>query len=303
VKLKDVPESPPEATVPVTQTELDNIVAEMRVEITFRPESDKKVFTTFSELAELFKSEMNFWNENQRGTELVSVLTAFQEVNQELVEAARGDATYARNHIAQAVEKERQKNVLTIYSRTGVAKFLADVAQKYDREVTNGAFSFITRNFGPNFINRMANPSFFSGMIRAFVFVNPNAFEGPLAANQAAFETLRNEMYSYEQQATKSFGALRDSIEAWRTQGELQIKELLDSKRAELDTQRTDMQNTSGTWRKSSDDSLTSWEGKMQGLHDTYSEKLKLEAPTKYWSDLEKAYLKTGRLWTGWRLW
>jgi hypothetical protein len=36
----------------------------------------------------------------------------------------------------------------------------------------------------------------------------------------------------------------------------------------------------------------------MQGLQSAYTEKLKLEGPTKYWKDLEDRYLKAGRIWT-----
>jgi Family of unknown function (DUF6161) len=55
----------------------------------------------------------------------------------------------------------------------------------------------------------------------------------------------------------------------------------------------------SGEWLKESSDSLSDWQTRMQGLQSAYTEKLKLEGPTKYWDDLEKGYLKTGRIWIG----
>jgi hypothetical protein len=279
----------------VSESDLDNIVAENNLQITFRPETDTELVKTFSAFEALILDECRFWAENSRNSELSKIATNFQEVRNLLNQAKTLDVNQARTKIAPAIQRERIQPNYTIYSRTAQAKFLVNLVIRHGPEVANGALAYLTGDIQPN---RMANKLFFAGLLSAFLFVNPGAFADSLGAHQTAFEQQRTSLNSYREELVASVSTFTQSIDAWRAESELKISQLLDTRRAEFDQARTEIEKKYGAWQNQSAEALQTWQEKMQGLQSAYTEKLKLEGPTKYWKDLEDRYLKAGRIWT-----
>ena len=280
----------------VSESDLDTIVAELNVQITFRPDSDTQLLKTFCALETLIAEECGFWSANSQNSELSKVLVNFTEIRRLLSEVRRSlDVDQAKGKIIQAIQRERNQPSYTIYSRTATAKFLAKLVSNEGAEVANGALAYLTGDIPSN---RITSVFFLSGLFKAFLFMNPGALGPSLAAHQSAFEQLRASMNSYREEVVVAVSTLTQSVDAWRAESDLKISQLLDTKRAELDEARTEAVRESGTWLTKSGEALRTWEEKMQGLQSAYTEKLKLEGPTKYWKDLEDEYLKTGRTWT-----
>ena len=84
--------------------DLDDMVAELRVEVPLLPESGVRSFNKFSDLKGFFQAEANFW----QPTGLSQIIAAFQQVSAELTQAEQRDLAYAKHEVNQVLARSRR---------------------------------------------------------------------------------------------------------------------------------------------------------------------------------------------------
>jgi hypothetical protein len=122
------------------------------------------------------------------------------------------------------------------------------------------------------------------------LFSHPELVSSAVAAEVQAASEQRAAIQAFREEVDTSFRAVKNETETWRTATQTDVAGLLDQNKKAFAEEHKEQ---SETFSKSHSE----WTVKATNLENLYREKLRLEEPAKYWSELEDRYLKQGRLW------
>jgi hypothetical protein len=273
-----------------TETELDAIVAEMKVVIPLAPEAERKrSFRAFQELRDFLAEEVRFW----QAVGIPEVSQAFSQISGRLVQIAQDDIKGARNQIVEAVRLATSGNVSLIYSDTARARFLKRLA---DPEAARSAFYYFrgTPNQGEQGrqFNPLGSSATFNGLVAALLSQHPEFVSSELPAEIESFRHQRAAVDAFSEETRVQFRSLTEQVEQWKAATQTQLAALL-TEHKEL-FEREHQEQTSKFQQEQADQSK-----RMKELEALYLEKLRLNEPAKYWGELQVEYQRQGLWWIG----
>ncbi len=111
-----------------------------------------------------------------------------------------------------------------------------------------------------------------------------------VAAEVQAASEQRVEIQAFRNDVDINFREVKRETATWKDSTQTEVGRILEQNKKEFSEEH---KNQSETFTKSHDE----WTKKAADLEQLYREKLRLEEPAKYWSQLESRYVKQGRLW------
>ena len=170
-----------------------------------------------------------------------------------------------------------------IYSSTAWGKFFQNIAG------ANGDSAAAYAYFkGDGLRDVIGSRSGFNGVLAASLFANPKFVFGAQDAEVQAFAEQRDKIDAFRADVAAEFRTIKADADLWKASTQKQAADLV-TKNGENFKGQLDAFNAS----------VAGWEKKIRDLETTYTEKIRLEKPAKYWADLEDRYIKQGRWWIG----
>lgn len=198
--------------------------------------------------------------------------------------------------ILNATTSTIHNNQYILYSESSFAAEARQVREKYGnvgyRAFLAGVLDSTTA--GPN-TNGWDKNQFF-GLFDAYVYQNLNdrldskleEGETSLADAQSRFNVFLEESEEQQMAREETFAAFRKEYRDWKKRSSSKFKELMDGASQNHYEQMASQEERFNENEKK-------WNKRITELEELYQNKLMLEAPVKYWKELELRHRKTGR--------
>jgi len=267
----------------VTDKELDSIVAGLKIAVVTEAAA-QKTLVTYHEIKDFFDREKRFWDNNSQGR-LGIFRDFFNTIASDIQVAAQVDQSAAREKLVRVVNSLHHKPLQAIYSSTRAAQFLVST-NKENPQRADGAVDYLLNQVG---FQNMKTNEYFDGVLSAALFQKTGLLDRFLAVDRAAFDSLRGDIREFRNGLESDYKRITDDIESWKTKSEGEIKGFLDGSKTQFDNSYT-------KWGSAVDNFQTESKEKIKAMEGLYQEKLRLDAPAKYWQDLRDTYKKCGRV-------
>lgn len=237
------------------------------------------------ELLNFLNKEYDVWSKTLSETQqnilkkAISNVTSFSNINQ-----YKGNLRSLLNQIYQLSNDKK-----IVYSQSAIGKYI----RKLSPNEAKGFLSFITKEPLGNYLTYSNNnipPEAISGVFFGILyekgFVKKREVQAILDSPnfvldefQEEYENKINELNKKNREVTEKSEELQKYIEHIRRTGNGHIQYL------------------NKEWNKEVQELIEKKNARLKALEDQYSEKLRLEGPTKYWNELSSKYRLRGKLW------
>ncbi len=244
-----------------------------KIEIILYPDKMLKKINDFNQLFEFVNNEVMYWEPCTEG-EIHNIRDYFIAILSSIESLRNSDEIKDIKTIDTIIEKLSINNFPCIYSTAGFGQFL------YSRyilhpEQAEAALNYLMKKE----INNLYSEEYLIGFIHTVNWFNLQSSDY-LDNIQKSLEELKQfYIQSFDAQHSQS----NKDIERYKTVFNDFLKE-------------------SKSLITESDELIQLNKKELVVLEDTYKEKLKLEAPAKYWAELEDDYEKRGILWRRWAI-
>jgi len=252
--------------------------------------------TGIDRIIEFFKKEKAFWDQPKRSEQFVD---GHRNNLHDDITALENFKRTAQNHSPEdfAVQwKKHTDGILRkwqvrtrMFSATPEARFLLEIFNESPQQA-NVAFLVITGDQNANLQIRNRDDLF--GYLKAYEFISPDSELVSRGRNevkvlgdlehqwQQTTENLKNEFQDTTELLTTWRDEFVDDNQNWQTEHKAGLEEWREQKQQQLDQ----------LINESND--------RVKSLENLYREKLRLEAPVKYWADMAEKYRRLGYQWT-----
>lgn len=279
--------------------DIRNEYAKSPITIILYPDRVKKEFRHLSALYNFFDGEVAFWNRIIEDNKMshsnqIRLIIVIRSQVANVMQLLHNICSFTSLSPQLLRELQEIRRLLSlggeqkiIYRTSNTVTKLAEICAsgRYDDNFVN-SFVFYLQNGGFKDIT-------FQGQLSAYLAQNPLSdplhnleikkhLEEMIGQIQSVLETTEHEQSEY-------WDTVKADYENVTTN--------LSSKYDDLFRQRQQAQkDQSASWAKNLDEAKT----RMAELEGLYREKLRLEAPAKYWSKLEREYEEKGNKWVRW---
>ena len=144
-------------------------------------------------------------------------------------------------------------------------------------------------------------PQFYEHATASLAFLRPlsstNLISAPLGAEVEAAEGQRVAVTKLLEDSTARFRAQEETFSQLQAVAQTQLDDLLNRSTTIFETAQARFADEQRALLSALETSRSESEEKSRALEATFREKLRLEEPAKYWTELEKMYVKQGRRW------
>lgn len=244
---------------------------------------------------QLFEKQFSFFNDNEP---LPSVLKPSKDYFQQGVEQInnfvrrnlinkRGNVRGEWNQLKSFLENNNYNNQFIFNKESETTDFLLKLDSEY-KGSSSGAYDFFTNR---NFQYNNSDKNYFIGWHRAYEFFTQDADLVKRRNNERqTLSRIRSEYVKNLEQNDKNVNDHIAEKENQYFEKEKAISRLIRKKNHEYETWKTDSQNKFSDFLSDSDKAF-------KDLEAIYKEKLKLEAPAKYWNDRAVKLKSEGQKW------
>ena len=282
---------------------LDESVEELNIEIPLFPGEQKRKFRTFNELKKFIDKEVEYWKP-WKDDQMQYVYRRLHQIQILLLGAlAKSDRKEAQQLVRAAVDLTSDSQSPLPYSETAIGKFLGELHSRNSTSA-DSAFRYLVLGevVAPSFKNRDS----LDGLLLAFHFSNANAFSAKIAATESSLTQLADNHQSVKDDLEQKADKLMADIASWQktfSNDATAWKEKFDQ---ETKRWRDGLQNEFDQGIQSNKQQFTTFSEesrkKLDDLEKTFTEKLRLDGPAKYWDTFADRYEKRGRTWRNWAL-
>lgn len=269
------------------------------VEIRLFPDETVKKFSSLSRFYDFIVKEAAFWRPlNDR------VAPRFASAQAQLEEALRNsnNIDHAPRSIASTISIVKTaptdfRGQFILFSETNFARELQKVAAKYGPN-SQGCIAFIqgalSKNIHTSHIGGWSAEEFF-GIFDAYIYRHLNksltdsleTTQTALSEQQSTFNVFLDQCEDQREKRQRSFEKFSAEYEEFRTTSEKSFREQssgFDRENAkQLSEQQSQFVETESDFKK-----------RITALEELYQNKLMLEAPVQYWTQLEEKHRKSG---------
>jgi hypothetical protein len=262
------------------------------------PQTNSKSYVSLDHFYAFIVKELEFWQGCTTG-KTSSIRAHFQNIKSYLDQIKQNESNQqqVKSLINQVVGNIKLNRFPCIYSFTTTAKF---IRQQYEIKpaLADAACEYLFNLSGSTnhqFQSSMNNKDFFSGLVQAYFYEYPGTAKSLFKSEKDALEGLQLEY-------TNSLNTLDfEYHEKKKTLVEKNIEY-----HNELTTWKENFQNEHTNWKENLQDTTENFietkKKELEQLTKLYEEKLKLEAPAKYWEDTSNEYEMSGKKWMGWTI-
>lgn len=256
---------------------------EQKVEITLYPSKIVKKFKSIEIFIKFFEDECKYWRECNSGN-LYQVRQHFQSIYNYLNRSANSDDESIES-LKSAIKNAKVNRGPCIYSQSVEAKLLKKLYDN-NQDQADAAFGYM---FNKSMVlNNDYNQ--FLGIMYAYNLQDRDKLsEKTVEAEKQALTDLRDTSSAELQNLSSEFFSQVEEIKAEHASIYEKLKEDQEKLRQDHEQFSIDTQSL-----------LDRSEKRVNDLEDLYKEKLRLEAPAKYWQDLNIEYKKSGKSWRDW---
>lgn len=253
------------------------------------PLNIQRKFTSLQELYDFVLEQQDYWKSFTQG-KLSEITNHINQLERSLTNA---------NNLAQNNQIGNVKNALdsalSLFSRNSFpmvfmspeADFLQNLYMVHP-EQANAACEFL---FSPNNLQFQTNNKYhLSGIIQAFLWKNPNLQDNNFKNIDDSLKTITE----------RSINSLNVADEKHSDRIKEFIKEN-DQLKASTEAWKNELVTSTDNWKQNletdTQDFVDNKKAEIEELTNLYQEKLKLEAPAKYWEEAAIDYAKKGKMW------
>lgn len=269
---------------------LDEYFRELNYSLILFPESKSVNFKTVEKLLSYIIKEKDYWQNVH--SEAYNKFKAIEDkINNALRYSDSNSINQAQNELQNAINLANLKQWPIVYSKTSAAQFIKEQI-KINTNIGHAAIQYLINKR----LDNISSYEYFKGYINAYIFEeSAKAFNEAAAAQEATLTELSNDYSSqlnflneeFHKVTTEWNSQLTTNITNWTNDSE------------EFKTQTT-------VWRDNFEEETTAKLEKtlsdLEAIKKTYTEKLRLEGPAKYWKDLEAEYEISGNRWRKWAI-
>lgn len=270
---------------------LNPIIKKEPFVLNFAKPQENIEFTNFNSFKQFVESEYEFWKECTVG-ECTHIYNQYNNLYQSLISYEQQiisnpnlNEEWLYNALVQQINAFNGRFNYNFYSKQVYSVKIKEL-HRINYLKSDGFIKYMQGvNFDAN------NPVIFSGAIEAYTLENTN--ESMDEVISASRSILRNTIDEYVAEANK-------------------LHTEFDEKLSKIDDEYEILTNETGLWKKTTEEELSlnieslktevndyisNKKTRMEELENLYNEKLKLESPAKYWSELESKYRTEGFWW------
>lgn len=255
----------------------------LNLEFTLYPEKQTKSYKSLDHFYEYINKEVEFWNDCRDG-KANQIRAHFYSVLNELNKISRMDYSQyeqsIKNSFQRVISDVNKKAYPCVYSVTSTAKF---IRRQYNIN-TSYADAAIEYLLERRILQDLSNRDKFVGFLDAYLYENPNTAQSILKNEKESLidlhleytnslNTLDQQYYDKQEQLEKETTRYREELTSWKDDIVSSTEEFVEEKKKEL-----------------------------EDLVNLYEEKLRLEAPAKYWEETENEYENIGKRWMKWAI-
>lgn len=277
------------------ESEIKNVVREAYksapILIKLYPDKTVRSFNGLAGLYNYFQDEASFWN------------SLIEINNNQRINAVRGQVLRIFQHIQTVLNSDQytvQSNisvVRTAISGSGNPRIIYSTSKPVKQLVNMCSSGQYSETYISTYIGFLQDERFsdnnLHGQLAAYFALNPfSTPEQNIEIKNFLDKTISNTQGIIEQTE-------KDQSEYWdKVKGEYEtVTTGIKSEYEQFfEARKKEQWEQSKSWKSNLDNANI----RLAELENLYQEKLRLEAPAKYWEDLESEYIKKGKIWIGW---
>ena len=268
--------------------QLEEYFRSSQPKIKLSPDKTEKIFTSFKIFQEFFKAEETFWREIRYQDLREDIYNKFNIISNNIQNALNNSIfEQAKSRINNAINEAN--NFPLVYSETSTGKFLKEQDKRSVQHARGARDCLFNQVTSGNSIDT----SYLNGYISALVF------RGDIEKTLSSVVRIKEETLDQinKTQQTK-LNELQSKLIAAETVHKTRIDEIDKDFNSIKKTQLEVIEKNENRTNSFIDEKNK----RMQELENLYQEKLKLEAPAKYWETMCGEYDTIGKKWKRWAL-
>ncbi|MDH4164352.1 MAG: DUF6161 domain-containing protein [Nitrospirota bacterium] len=262
--------------------DLEEHFKSQQVRITIFPDKEELHFVSLEHFIDVMKNELSFWSSCNSGN-IAGIRNHFQNIVNQLTQALQPnrDAGSARHDLQHAIDNARKNSFPAVYSATPTAQFLKTIYGK-SQQHADAACEYLFENR----IGNIQDKNKFQGYLMAFLYKGDDKSTG-VSAEKNEYKALEELRSRYVQELNLlhadylkrtddiggSYASFQENLTNWKNETQKALDKLIKDRSENLDK-----------------------------LERNYHEKLRLEGPAQYWSNMAKEYFDKGKMWRTWAI-
>lgn len=261
----------------IEELNIDRYLEGKDTKIILFPENIEKNFTTMKQLKDFIDLEVRFWTNYTNG-KTNSIRSHFINISNyfnNFINNSNNEHN-ANNYLNTVFNNLRINRFPLVFSDTDMAK---SIVEQYDINPIRA--DAVIEYFFESTLRNITNRNYFEGVLEAYKYRNKEiAFTIVDEGKEEKFLDIKQKIFN-----------THDELSSLTKEYKLNLND-------SYNNFSNDINEWSNNTKRSLEDFIGEKTNKFNDLETTYNEKLKLEAPSKYWDELHNYYNDKGKLWT-----